>query len=344
MLEPRDSDGKANLTRNGACFACTIACQRVSTIDPEHFSVQNRDDLHPSYHANSGGLEYEAAWALGSDTGVDDIDALTYAQFVCNEQGLDPISLGSTIAAAMEMYEEGFITKEDTDGIELNFGNAEAMIKCTELVALGEGFGAELGQGSSRFCAKHGHPELSMTVRGQEFPAYDPRGIQGMGLGFATSNRGACHLRGYTVASEVLGIPIKTDPLETEGKAGLQIAFQNATAAFDSAGICIFTSFAWSLEDVAPQLNAACEGEWTPERLGEIGERIWNLERLYNDAAGQGASADKLPPRLTEEAVKTGPAAGKVNGLATMLPEYYAERGWSPEGDVTADTKARLGL
>jgi aldehyde:ferredoxin oxidoreductase len=344
MLEPRDSDGKANLTRNGACFACTIACQRVSTIDPEHFSVQNRDDLHPSYHANSGGLEYEAAWALGSDTGVDDIDALTYAQFVCNEQGLDPISLGSTIAAAMEMYEEGFITKEDTGGIELNFGNAEAMIKCTELVANAEGFGAELGQGSARFCAKHGHPELSMTVRGQEFPAYDPRGIQGMGLGFATSNRGACHLRGYTVASEVLGIPIKTDPLETEGKAGLQIAFQNATAAFDSAGICIFTSFAWSLEDVAPQLNAACEGEWTPERLGEIGERIWNLERLYNDAAGQGASADKLPPRLTEEAVKTGPAAGKVNGLATMLPEYYAERGWSPEGDVTADTKARLGL
>ncbi|ORU89420.1 MAG: aldehyde ferredoxin oxidoreductase [Cycloclasticus sp. symbiont of Poecilosclerida sp. M] len=344
MLEARDTDGKPNLTRNAGCFACTISCGRISTINPEHFSVQNKDDLHKSYAGNSGGLEYEAAWALGSDTGIDDLDALTYAQFVCNEQGIDPISLGSTIAAAMEMFEEGFITTKDTDGIDLKFGNAEALVKCTELVGKGEGFGAELGQGSAKFCAKHGHPELSMTVRGQEFPAYDPRGIQGMGLGYATSNRGACHLRGYTVASEVLGIPIKTDPLETEGKAGLQIAFQNATAAFDSAGICIFTSFAWSLEDVAPQLNAACEGEWTVERLGEIGERIWNLERLYNEAAGFGGASDTLPPRLLKEGATSGPAEGKVSGLATMLPEYYAERGWAKDGSVTKETKARLGL
>ncbi|HIL91832.1 MAG TPA: aldehyde ferredoxin oxidoreductase, partial [Cycloclasticus sp.] len=105
-----------------------------------------------------------------------------------------------------------------------------------------------------------------------------------------------------------------------------------------------FTSFAWSLEDVAPQLDAAIEGDWTPERLGEIGERIWNLERLYNEAAGVGASADKLPPRMMSLPANTGPAEGKVSGLDTMLPEYYAERGWSPEGDVTAETKARLGL
>jgi len=344
MLEPRKSDGKPNLTRNAGCFACTIACGRISTIDPQHFSIQNKDDLHKHYHGNSGGLEYEAAWALGSDTCIDDIDALTYANFVCNEQGLDPISLGSTIAAAMELFEIGVLTTENTGGIDLSFGNVEAMIKCTELVAKGEGFGLELGQGSARLCEKYGHPELSMTVRGQEFPAYDPRGIQGMGLGYATSNRGACHLRGYTVASEVLGIPIKTDPLETEGKAGLQIAFQNATAVFDSVGICVFTSFAWSLEDVAPQVNAACEGEWTVERLDELGERVWNLERLYNEAAGQGASADKLPPRMVSEPATSGPAEGKVNGLSTMLPEYYAERGWSPEGELTNETKTRLGL
>lgn len=344
MVEPRESDGKANLTRNAGCFACTISCGRISTIDPQHFSIQNKEGLHHTYHGNSGGLEYEAAWALGSDTGVDDLDALTYAQFICNEQGIDPISLGSTIAAAMEMFEMGVLTTEDTGGIELNFGNAAAMMKCTELVAIGEGFGAELGQGSARFCAKHGHPELSMSVRGQEFPAYDPRGIQGMGLGFATSNRGACHLRGYTVASEVLGVPIKTDPLVTEGKAELQIGFQDATAAFDSAGICVFTSFAWSLDDVAPQLNAACEGEWTAERLAEIGERVWNLERLYNDAAGQGGAADTLPPRLLTEAPTEGPAAGKVNGLAVMLPEYYAARGWDTSGSLTSETKARLGL
>jgi len=344
MLEPRDSDGKPNLTRNGACFACTIACGRISTIDPQHFTIQNKEDLHHSYNGSSGGLEYEAAWALGSDTGIDDIDALTYAQFICNEQGLDPISLGSTIAAAMEMFEEGDLTLKDTGGIELNFGNVEAMVKCVELVANAEGFGLELGQSSARFCKKYGRPELSMTVRSQEFPAYDPRGIQGMGLGYATSNRGACHLRGYTVASEVLGIPVKTDPLVTEGKAGLQIAFQNATAAFDSAGICIFTSFAWTLEDVAPQLNAACEGEWTAERLGEIGERVWNLERLYNDAAGLGGASDTLPERMLKLPANMGPAKGMVSGLADMLPEYYAARGWSPEGDVTEETKARLGL
>ncbi|MEW5057881.1 MAG: aldehyde ferredoxin oxidoreductase family protein [Cycloclasticus sp.] len=344
MLEPRESDGKANLTRNGACFACTIACGRISTIDPQHFTVKNREDLHHSYHGNSGGLEYEAAWALGCDTGIDDIDALTYANFVCNEQGLDPISLGSTIAAAMEMYEEGIITKDDTGGIDLSFGNVEAMVKCTELVGAAEGFGLELGMGSARFCAKYGHPELSMTVRSQEFPAYDPRGIQGMGLGFATSNRGACHLRGYTVASEVLGIPIKTDPLVTDGKAELQIGFQDATAAFDSAGICIFTSFAWTLDDVAPQLNADSAGEWTAERLAEIGERVWNLERIYNEAAGQGAIADKLPPRLLNEAIKAGPAKGKVNGLPVMLPEYYRARGWTEDGVVSEETKARLGI
>ena len=202
MHEPRKSDGKPNLVRNGACFGCTIACGRIATIDPTHFSIQGKP---AHYQKASGGLEYEAAWALGCDTGVDDIDALTYANFICNEQGLDPISFGSTVAAAMELYEMGLITREQTDGIELKFGSAEALCKIAELTGRGEGFGAEIGLGSKRLCTKYGHPELSMTVKGQEFPAYDARGIKGMGLTYATSNRGACHLRSYTVASEVLG-------------------------------------------------------------------------------------------------------------------------------------------
>jgi aldehyde:ferredoxin oxidoreductase len=340
MLEARESDGKANLTRNGGCFACTIACGRISTIDPEHFTVKDK----PEYQIASGGLEYEASWALGCDTGVDDLDALTYTNFLCNEQGMDPISLGSTIASAMELYEMGAITKEDTGGIELNFGSAEALVAVCELVGKGEGFGAIVGQGSKLMCEKYGHPELSMTSRGQEFPAYDGRAIQGIGLGYATSNRGGCHLRGYTIASEVLGIPIKTDPAESDGKADLLIAFQNATAAFDSAGICIFTSFAWSLENVAPQLDAACEGEWTPERLGEIGERIYNLEREFNYAAGQSGADDALPDRLTKEPVKQGPMKGRVNELGKMLPEYYAARGWNADGTIPQETKDRLGL
>jgi aldehyde:ferredoxin oxidoreductase len=340
MHEKRASDGKANLVTNGACFGCTIACGRISQIERTHYTVVDR----PQYQIASGGLEYEAAWALGAATGVDDLEALTFANFICNEQGFDPISFGATVGAAMELYEMGVITKEQTGGIDLKFGNEHALTELTELTGRGEGFGAEIGLGSKLLCEKYGHPELSMSVKGQEFPAYDSRGIQGMGLTYATSNRGACHLRSYTVASEILGIPEKTDPLVTDGKAGLVKAFQDATAAFDSAGLCIFTSFAWTLDDVSPQLDAACEGGWTTEKLLEVGERIWNLERQFNLAAGFTGKDDNLPARLLKDAAKTGPAEGKVNGLEKMLPEYYEVRGWTPDGVPTNETMERLAL
>ena len=340
MHEPRKTDGRPNLVTNAACFGCTIACGRISTVDQGHFTIDHK----PKYWGASGGLEYEAAWALGSDIGVDDLDALTYANFICNEDGFDPISFGSTLAAAMELYEMGVITQDQTDGVELKFGSSEALVKMVELTAKGEGFGKELGMGSKRLCEKYGHPELSMTVKGQEFPAYDPRGVQGMGLTYATSNRGACHLRGYTIASEVLGIPEKTDPLVTDGKPALVKAFQDATAAVDSAGICVFTTNAWTMDDIAPQIAAACEGEWTAENLLETGERIWNMERQFNLDAGITAKDDTLPQRLLKDAAKTGPAKGKVNELGKMLPEYYQLRGWTSDGVPTADTLARLGL
>ncbi len=340
MHEPRASDGKPNLTTNAGCFGCTIACGRISTIDQSHFSVQNK----PEYWGNSGGLEYEAAWALGPDTGVDDLDALTYVNFLCNEDGMDPISFGATVAAAMELFQAGAITKEHTGGIDLAFGGAEALVQMAELTARGEGFGKDLGLGSKRLCEKYGMPDLSMTVKGQEFPAYDPRGIQGMGLAYATSNRGACHLRGYTVASEVLGIPVKTDPLATEGKAELVKAFQDATAAVDSAGLCVFTTFAWSMENIAPQVDAACEGDWSVDRMLEVGERIWNLERDFNMRAGMTADQDTLPKRLLKDAANVGPAKGRVNDLGKMLPEYYALRGWTADGQITPETRARFGI
>lgn len=339
MHEKRDSDGKSQLVTNAACFGCTIACGRISQIDPNHFTVKN----NPKYWGASGGLEYEAAWALGAANGVGDLEALQYANLLCNEHGMDPISFGATVGAAMELYEMGVLTKEKI-GIDAPFGSAEALARLSEMTALGEGFGKEIGLGSKRLCAKYGHPELSMSVKGQEFPAYDSRGIQGMGLTYATSNRGACHLRSYTVASEVLGIPVKTDPLVTEGKAELVKAFQDATAVFDSAGICVFTSFAWTLADVQPQLAAACEGDWSLDKLNEVGERIWNLERMFNNAAGFTAKDDTLPPRLTSEPARSGPAKGLVNGLAKMLPEYYQVRGWSPEGVPSRQTLDRLGL
>ncbi len=340
MAEPSGKDGKPNLLANQACFSCTIACGRISKVNEEHYTVQNK----PEYWHASGGLEYEAAWALGAATGVNDLDALTYANFICNEQGIDPISFGATLSAAMEMYEDGVLTDKNTGNLKLKFGSAKALTTAVELTGKAEGFGKELGMGSKRLCDKYGKPELSMTVKGQEFPAYDPRAIQGMGLTYATSNRGACHLRSYTVSSEILGVPEKTDPLTTDGKAGLVKAFQDATAAVDSSGLCIFTTFAWTLEDIAPQVDAALPGKWSVDKLLEVGERIWNLERQFNLQAGFTAKDDTLPKRLLKDPAKTGPAKGLVSGLKKMLPEYYELRGWTKEGVPTHETLDRLAL
>jgi aldehyde:ferredoxin oxidoreductase len=339
MATPRKTDGKKQLVTNQACFGCTIACGRISKMDADHFTVANK----PQYWGASGGLEYEAAWALGAANGVKDLETLQYVTMLCNEEGIDPISFGATLGAVMELYEMGALTKEQL-GIEAPFGSAEALAFLAEETIYGRGFGKEIGQGSKRLTAKYGHPDLSMTSKGQEFPAYDGRAIQGIGLAYATSNRGGCHLRGYTIASEVLGIPVKTDPLEHEGKPELVKAFQDATAAFDSSGLCVFTTFAWGLADLAPQLQAACGEQYTTEELEKIGERIWNMEREFNNAAGFTKADDSLPKRLLTEPAKTGPAKGKVNMLAEMLPKYYAARGWDSEGVPTTATRQRLGL
>lgn len=339
MATPRATDGKAHLVTNQACFGCTIACGRISKIDETHFTVQNR----PQYWGANGGLEYEAAWALGAANGVKDLEALQFANLICNEDGIDPITFGATVGAVMELYEMGVLTKEQI-GIEAPFGSAEALCHLAEITARSEGFGKEMGLGSKRLTEKYGHPDLSMSVKGQEFPAYDGRVIQGIGLGYATSNRGACHLRGYTIASEVLGIPIKTEPTDTDGKPELLKAFQDATAAFDAAGICVFTSFAWTLNDVAPQVQAACGDEFTVENLTLIGERIWNMEKDFNLRAGFTRKDDALPKRLMTEAAKTGPAKGVVSGLDKMLPIYYQVRGWDEEGRIKPETRKRLGL
>ncbi|HEY5763020.1 MAG TPA: aldehyde ferredoxin oxidoreductase family protein [Rhodocyclaceae bacterium] len=339
MHETRKTDGKTHLITNAACFGCTIACGRISQLDQNHFTVQNS----PKYWGASGGLEYESAWSLGASNGVGDLEALQYANMVCNEDGFDPITFGTTVSAVMELYEMGVLTKEQI-GIEAPFGSAKALAYMAEITARGEGFGKDIGLGSKRLCEKYGHPELSMSVKGQEFPAYDGRALQGIGLNYATSNRGACHVRGYTVASEVLGIPVKTEPAATEGKPGLVKAFQDATAVFDSSGLCLFTSFAWTLADIQPQIQAACDGDWSLDKLNLVGERIWNLEKQFNLKAGFTRKDDTLPPRLLKEGCKTGPQKGNVAEIGKMLPEYYELRGWDKEGVPTADTVKRLGL
>lgn len=326
-------DGHRNLLTNKACFGCTIACGRIAHIDPQHFSVVNRKEY---WHA-SGGLEYETAFAFGPVVGVDDLDALTFAGYMMNEHGMDPISFGVTLAAAMELYELGLIDQDQTDGIELRFGNAEALTVMAEKTGKYEGFGRELALGSKRLCEKYGRPELAMVVKGQEFAGYDSRALQGMGLGYATGNRGACHLRHDTFNEDM-------EDVSGKGKAKPCKHSQDDIAAIDSVGICLFTASAWNLEDLAEQMDAACEGSWTAQRLHDAGERIWNLERLFNLRAGLTAADDTLPPRLLNEPAPSGTARGKVCELDRMLPEYYAERGWTADGVPTEELLRRLDL
>ncbi len=324
-------NGHRNLLTNKACFGCTIACGRIAHIDEHHFTIVNRKEY---WHA-SGGLEYETAYAFGPVVGVDDLDALTFAGYLMNEHGMDPISFGVTLAAAMELYETGVITDRDTDGVPLNFGNAEALTIMAEKTGKYEGFGQQLGLGSKRLCEKYGHPELFMGVKGQEFAGYDSRALQGMGLGYATSNRGACHLKHDTFAEDM-------EDQTGKGKAVPCKESQDRTAALDSTGVCLFTSF--SPEVLARHLDAACDGGWTAERLTETGERVWNLERMFNMAAGFTKADDTLPKRLLEVPAPSGTAKGKVNQLDVMLPEYYEARGWTPDGEPTTQTLSRLGL
>ena len=332
MVTPNEN-GHVNLISNKACFGCTIACGRVAHIDQNHFTIVNRKEY---WHA-SGGLEYETAYAFGPVCGVDDIDALTFAGYLMNEHGMDPISFGVTLAAAMELFEMGVITTADTDGIPLNFGNAEALTIMAEKTGKQEGFGKLLGLGSKRLCEKYGHPELSMSVKGQEFAGYDSRALPGMGLGYATSNRGACHLK-HDVFSEDMA------DQSAKGKAAPCKTSQDAIATIDSTGLCLFTSGSWDMADYAEQIDAACEGDWTVERLEKTGERIWNIERQFNLTAGLSRADDNLPPRLLNDPAPSGTAKGRVCELNTMLNEYYELRGWDNEGKPTVETLARLNL
>ncbi len=332
MVTPNEN-GHTNLISNKACFGCTIACGRVAHIDQKHFTIVNRKEY---WHA-SGGLEYETAYAFGPVCGVDDIDALTFAGYLMNEHGMDPISFGVTLAAAMELFEMGVITTADTDGVPLNFGNAEALTIMAEKTGKQEGFGKLLGLGSKRLCEKFGHPELSMSVKGQEFAGYDSRALPGMGLGYATSNRGACHLK-HDVFTEDMA------DQSAQGKAAPCKTSQDAIATIDSTGLCLFTSGSWDMADYADQIDAACEGDWTVERLEKTGERIWNIERQFNLAAGLGRADDTLPPRLLNDPAPSGTAKGRVCELTTMLDEYYELRGWDTDGKPKTETLARLNL
>jgi len=334
--EKRRNDGKANVISSKACFSCSIGCGRIAKIDPDHFTVAT-EDAKETYGKAIGGLEYESIFALAPMVGCDDLSAATYVNALCNEDGMDPISLGGSISAAMELYEEGVITDKETGGIQLNFGNAEAMCRISELAARGEAFGAEVGLGAKRLCEKYGRPEFAVVVKGQEFPGYDPRAMQGMGLAYATSNRGACHMRAAPFVDDFTHV-------RPDGKAQIVKDTQDANAGKDATGLCAFAGNAWDLADYAAQIDAACGGGWDADRLSATGERIWTLERQFNMRAGMTKADDTLPERFLKEAAKSGVAQGRVAELDKMLPEYYEIRGWTSEGVPTNETLDRVGL
>jgi len=323
------------LQRPKGCFSCIISCGRVTKV------------TNPKYKGEGEGPEYETAWGFGGDCGVDNFDAGIKANYYCNEYGMDTISMGSTVACAFELYEKGFINLQDTGGIALNWGDGDAMLEMVRLTGVGEGFGKKLGQGSYRLAESYGHPELSMTVKKQEMPAYDGRAIQGVGLNYATSNRGGCHMRGYTIETEVLGNPVfgpKMDQHTIDGKPQMCINWQNLTAALDATGACQFTTFGIASAELAAMLGPLTGIEYSADDFLKCGDRIWNLERLFNLKAGFTAKDDTLPPRLLKEPIKTGPSKGKVSLLPEMLPEYYRLRGWDENGVPTAEKLQELGL
>lgn len=317
------------LTKKDPCFRCPIACGRYCKVD----------DIE------GGGPEYETIWAFGSDCGVSSLAEIIKANYWCNEIGVDTISAGATIAAAMELYEKGLIKKEELGGgPELKFGNDEAVVAWTKKMGEKDGLGAKMAQGSYRLCEMYGAPELSMTVKKQELPAYDPRGIQGHGVQYATSNRGGCHVRGYMISPEILGLPEKLDRLSLEGKSNWAKIFQDFTAAIDSVGLCLFTSFAMNADDYADMYNAVCGANLTGADFVQSGERIWNLEKMFNLKAGIDSSQDTLPKRLLQDPIPDGPSKGWVHKLGELLPEYYKLRGWDTQGTPTPEKLKELGI
>jgi aldehyde:ferredoxin oxidoreductase len=327
------------LVRAKPCFSCPIACGRVTRIPDGPFKGEGE------------GPEYETIYALGSDCGVDDLAALTKANYECNELGIDTISMGSTIACAIELFEKGYLTESEA-GMPLKWGDGQALVTLTRQTALRQGFGEILAEGSLRMATRFGHPELAMVAKAQDFAGYDPRGEQGMGLAYATSPIGASHMRGDPAYFELLGVPTTVDPHTWEDKPPVVAKWQDVFAVIDSAGLCVFFSIrnlvAQTLEarpvGIMELLNAATGAGYTLEELEKAGERICNAERLFLARAGFSRKDDSLPPRITSEPLPDGAAKGLVCHLDQMLDQYYKLRGWTADGIPKEDKLKELGL
>jgi aldehyde:ferredoxin oxidoreductase len=316
------------LVGDPTCHACPVACK---------IEVEVKEGPYKGLRMES--LEYESAWALGANCEMGDSNVLAKLIDQCNDYGLDTIELGNVYSAYMEATEKGYT---NGDG-GLNWGDADTMVELTRKIAHREGVGDILAEGTARVAAHFGHPEIGMTVKGQAIPAYDPRGLKGMGIAYATSNRGACHLRGYTPASELGLIEPKTDPLAWKGKGELTKILQDVLAFSDSMDLCKFSAFAEGPEEYASQYAAITGVPFTVDDVLRTGERIYNLERYYNNLAGFGEGSDYLPQRFLDEPSTMPGSEGHICELPQMLDEYYQARGWV-KGVVPEAKLADLGI
>ncbi|HME52119.1 MAG TPA: aldehyde ferredoxin oxidoreductase family protein [Candidatus Lokiarchaeia archaeon] len=307
-----------------ACYMCPIGCGRLTA----------------TAERSGKGPEYESDWALGADCGIFNLEKVTNANYECNEIGIDTITAGSTIACAMELNEAGKLPSEWADVI---FGNEDILIDLVRKIGFRDGIGNDLAEGSQRLAMKYGAPELAMQVKGLELPAYDPRGAFGMALAYATSNRGACHLRAYTIGPELLGLPKLFDRFSFSDKADLVVKQQNMNAFYDSCVACKFTGMGVPEDYYSRAIQAITGLKLTVTDAEHIGERIWNLERLFNLKAGFTRADDALPPRFSTP-LEAGASKGKVPNMRIMLNMYYQAREWSVDGVPSEGVLQKLGI
>ena len=322
------------VTRNTGCYGCTLICGKLSEV---------KEGKHKGKIAD--GPEYESFWSLGTNCGMNEFNGTLMANILCDEYGMDTISAGVTAGFALECYEKGYLDQWKAELPELKWGDEEAILKLIEMMANREGFGNVLAEGTRACAEKVGHNAMNfaLQVKGLEFPAYDPRAVWGMALGYATSPRGACHLKAWTIGAEVL--TGEYDRYSTDGKAGLVIGLQHFRSILDSCIVCVIGSRAVPEDMIIALLKAITGTEsWN---LGEIGERIVNAERYIATQLGVSRKDDTMPYRILEEPLPNGPAAGKVMGTEnfnTMLSEYYDLREWDQNGIPKQETLRRLQI
>jgi len=316
------------LVDDPTCHACPVACKKEVEIKSGPFAGLRMESV-----------EYEPAWSVGANCGNDDLASVAKMIDMANDLGFDAIEIGGVLSAYMEATARGLAAAKGAPG--LAWGDVPGMLATIERIVRREGVGDVLANGIAPTAAWFGHPEIGMHVKNQGLPAYDPRGMKGMGIAYATSNRGACHLRAYTPASELGLVPLKTDPLAWKGKGELTKVFQDLHAFSDSLDLCKFSAFAEGAEEYAQQYAAMVGVPFTVEDVFRTGERIYNLERRYNNLAGFGAGSDRLPDRYTKEASTMPGSKGHVCELDQMLAEYYAARGWK-DGVVPESKLAEL--